>query len=209
MLTVMQCQKEGNCYQYCAPLWHLRWGLPVTDCQQGMKPWSTVFNLNASSCLHSGVMWHPQSTGNWRACHQVGEIRLQSFGMRKVLYLGICHLGGKFRISPLHQICTTRIKCALYSSQTTPGCTQRVHTTGAFTHFGWTVLPSQRYSPESGPSEYHVFGPLETSQWQGTAECLAPGMAEEGEQPLLGGNACCCLEVEENCWWKWRRQYDK
>jgi len=195
----VQCQKESSWHWYCAPLWCLRWGLPVTDCQQGMKPWSSVFNLYASSCVGSGVMWHPQSTRNWRACHQLGKIWLQSFGMRKVLYLGICHIGETSESSPSSDTShKKRVYTVLLPDSTRPHSS--LHTTGAFTHFGWSVLPCQPHSPESGPSEYHMFGPLETSHWQGTAVRLAPGMAEEGGQPVLGGNACFCSEMEEKCW---------
>ena len=87
-----ECQKESSCNRYCATLWHLRGGFHVTDCQQGMKPWSTILNVSASSCVVSCDIPIAQEI---EEC----AIRWEKYGgMRKVLYLGICYLGRNFLI---------------------------------------------------------------------------------------------------------------
>ena len=86
-----------------------------------------------------------------------------------LLYLGICCCTWEFvtqgetsESSPSSYVFHKKNVCTVVLPDNIRPCVS-VYTTGAITHFGWTLLPCQPYSPASEPSDYHVFDPLETS----------------------------------------------
>ena len=121
-------------------------------------------------------MWHPHSIRNWRACLQVGEIWLQSFGRDEKGVVGNLSPRQKLLNPPFHQICPTR-KILLHDNTKLHSSAR---TTGAFTHFRWTVLPYQPYSPESGPSDYNVFGLWKQASDKGLRNALLQGWQRRG-----------------------------
>jgi len=82
-------------------------------------------------------------------------------------------------------------------------CTS-VRTTQIITNFEWIEFPPPPYSPDTGPSDYHLSGTLKQAHkntvtpMTGAAE-MHQEAEEEGDQLTAGWNTFSCSKAHKDC----------